>query len=76
MRKYLAWESILDEQEALDLSPHQVKQAETQRAALSAADQLRADVDALDATNAQIAARNQRIGSVHCVLRFGPVGPL
>jgi predicted AAA+ superfamily ATPase len=29
-RKYLAWESILDEKEALDLSPFQVKSAETQ----------------------------------------------
>jgi hypothetical protein len=32
VRKYLAWESILSEQETLDLSPHQVKQAETQQA--------------------------------------------
>jgi len=31
VRRYLAWESILDEKETLDLSPHQVKQAETQR---------------------------------------------
>lgn len=31
-RKYLAWESILAEKEQLDLSPYQVKQAETQRA--------------------------------------------
>ncbi len=31
VRKYLAWESILSEQEILDLSPHQVKQAETQK---------------------------------------------
>jgi len=30
-RRYLAWESILDEKEALDLSPYQVKQAETQK---------------------------------------------
>lgn len=30
LRKYLAWDSILDEKEVLDLSPHQVKQAETQ----------------------------------------------
>ena len=30
-RKYLAWESILAEQEQLDLAPLQVKQAETQR---------------------------------------------
>jgi len=29
--KYLAWESILAEKDTLDLSPHQVKQAETQR---------------------------------------------
>jgi len=29
-RKFLAWESILAEKETLDLSPHQVKQAETQ----------------------------------------------
>jgi predicted AAA+ superfamily ATPase len=31
VRRYLAWESILNEKETLDLSPHQVKQAETQR---------------------------------------------
>jgi len=37
VRKYLAWESILDEQETLDLSPHQVKQAETQKVAADGA---------------------------------------
>lgn len=31
VRRYLAWESILAEKEKLDLSPHQVKQAETQK---------------------------------------------
>ncbi len=31
VRWFLAWESILAEKETLDLSPHQVKQAETQR---------------------------------------------
>ncbi|GAB4199817.1 MAG: Swt1 family HEPN domain-containing protein [Roseiflexaceae bacterium] len=31
VRRYLAWESILDEKDLLDLSPHQVKQAETQK---------------------------------------------
>ena len=31
VRRRLAWESILAEREQLDLSPHQVKQAETQR---------------------------------------------
>jgi len=31
VRHYLAWESILADQERLDLSPHQVKQAETQK---------------------------------------------
>ncbi len=31
VRKYLAWESILSEKETLDLSPHQVKQAEAQK---------------------------------------------
>ncbi len=30
VRRYLAWKSILDEKDHLDLSPHQVKQAETQ----------------------------------------------
>lgn len=35
VRRYLAWESIVLEKESLDLSPHQVKQAETQ---LSSAD--------------------------------------
>ena len=31
VRRFLAWESILNEKEELDLSPHQVKQAETQK---------------------------------------------
>ena len=35
VRRYLAWESILQEREPLDLSPYQVKQAETQRDAAS-----------------------------------------
>ena len=35
VRRYLAWESILEEREALDLSPYQVRQAETQREAAS-----------------------------------------
>ncbi|HNS51670.1 MAG TPA: Swt1 family HEPN domain-containing protein [Anaerolineae bacterium] len=35
VRRYLAWDSILGEKDTLDLSPHQVKQAETQ---LGAAD--------------------------------------
>jgi hypothetical protein len=30
VRRFLAWTSILDEREILDLSPHQVRQAETQ----------------------------------------------
>src|SRR5262245_33838772 len=33
VRTYLAWESILAEKDILDLSPHQVRQAETQKAA-------------------------------------------
>ena len=33
VRKFLAWETILDQKDELDLSPHQVKQAETQRTA-------------------------------------------
>ena len=33
VRKYLAWESILDEKVALNLTPQQVKQAETQKIA-------------------------------------------
>lgn len=37
IRRYLAWNSILDEREQLDLSPHQVKQAETQRRAADGA---------------------------------------
>jgi hypothetical protein len=36
-RRYLAWESILSEKEALDLSQHQVKQAETQKTAADGA---------------------------------------
>ena len=35
VRRYLAWESILGEREQLDLSPHQVRQAEVQREAAS-----------------------------------------
>ena len=31
IRKYLAWESILAEKDTLDLTPHQVKQAEAQK---------------------------------------------
>ncbi len=31
VRKYLAWDTIVRERETLDLSPHQVKQAETQK---------------------------------------------
>ena len=37
VRRYLAWESILGEREQLDLSPHQVRQAETQKEAASSA---------------------------------------
>jgi predicted AAA+ superfamily ATPase len=33
IRRYLAWESIVDEKDTLDLSPHQVRQAETQKSA-------------------------------------------
>jgi hypothetical protein len=33
LRKFLAWESILIEKEVLNLDPHQVKQAETQKQA-------------------------------------------
>jgi hypothetical protein len=36
-RKYVAWESILDEKESLDLSPFQVRSAETQKAAADSA---------------------------------------
>jgi len=36
IRRYLAWASILDERDALDLSPFQVRQAETQRQAADA----------------------------------------
>ena len=31
VRRYLAWQSILDDREGLDLPPHQVKQAETRK---------------------------------------------
>jgi predicted AAA+ superfamily ATPase len=37
MRKSLAWESILAEKEALNLDPHQVRQAETQKQAADGA---------------------------------------
>lgn len=35
VRRYLAWQSVLDEREQLDLSPQQVRQAETQKDAAS-----------------------------------------
>jgi len=37
LRRYLAWDSIVAERETLDLSPHQVKQAEAQRKAADGA---------------------------------------
>ncbi len=37
VRRYLAWESILQEREPLDLSPHQVRQAEIQKEAAASA---------------------------------------
>ena len=37
VRRYLAWQSVLDEREQLDLSPQQVRQAETQKDAASGA---------------------------------------
>ena len=37
VRKFLAWQSILDEKEKLDLSPHQVKQADAQKTAADGA---------------------------------------
>jgi hypothetical protein len=37
IRRYLAWKSIVDEQETLNLDPHQVKQAETQLASADGA---------------------------------------
>ena len=37
VRRYLAWDSILSEKETLDLSPHQVKQAESQKGAADGA---------------------------------------
>ncbi len=36
LRRYLAWASIVGQKETLDLSPHQLRQAETQRASASA----------------------------------------
>lgn len=37
IRRYLAWQSILAEREALNLDPHQVRQAETQKQAADSA---------------------------------------
>lgn len=37
VRRFLAWESILNEREALNLDPHQVRQAETQKHAADGA---------------------------------------
>jgi hypothetical protein len=37
VRRFLAWRSILDEKDALNLDPHQVRQAETQRQAADGA---------------------------------------
>ena len=41
VRKYLAWESVVAERDTLDLSPHQVKQAEIQKTAANSAVQAR-----------------------------------
>lgn len=35
VRRYLAWRSVVDQKESLDLSPHQLRQAETQLTAAS-----------------------------------------
>ena len=37
LRRYLAWASILEEKETLDLSPFQVRQAQTQKQASESA---------------------------------------
>jgi len=37
VRRYLAWQSILDERDELDLTPHQVRQAETQKTSADSA---------------------------------------
>jgi predicted AAA+ superfamily ATPase len=37
IRKYLAWESIVEQKETLNLDPHQLKQAETQKQAAESA---------------------------------------
>src|SRR5262249_5876070 len=37
LRKFLAWQSILAEKDALNLDPHQVRQAEAQRTAAESA---------------------------------------
>ena len=37
IRRHLAWQSILDEKDELDLTPHQVRQAETQKASANSA---------------------------------------
>ena len=37
VRRFLAWQSILDDRETLDLPPHQVRQAESQRTAAEGA---------------------------------------
>ena len=37
VHRYLAWQSILDEKDELDLTPHQVRQAETQKASADSA---------------------------------------
>lgn len=37
IRRFLAWESIVAEKDTLDLTPHQVRQAETQKDAADSA---------------------------------------
>lgn len=36
VRRFLAWQSVVEQRDALDLSPHQARQAETQRDTASA----------------------------------------
>ena len=71
VRRYLAWESILDEKDKLNLSPHQVKQAEQQR------DGSQRHRDGTHTGSLSMAARSHAVyASVSCrMAKFSPHGP-
>jgi putative DNA methylase len=72
-RRYLAWESIVAEQLTLNLDPHQVKQAETQKAAADGAVTARLPETYQWLVGAIVAASGGRVAE-RAAFRAGRVG--